>query len=75
MRPCDLQFRAKYRDMENSIVAPNSLRGAMAIGGMALALRLRQKWPELVLNETHPRSPLTDLGPGLGSTAWITPNQ
>jgi hypothetical protein len=61
--------------MKQSIVAPNSLRGAMAIDGMALALRLRQKWPVLVLNETHPRSPSTDLGPGLGSTAWITPNQ
>jgi len=27
----------------------------MAIGGMALALRLHQHWPELVLNETHPK--------------------
>jgi predicted nuclease with RNAse H fold len=55
MRPCDLQLRAKYRAMKNSIVPPNSLRGAMAIGGMALALKLRQKWPALVLNETHPK--------------------
>jgi Protein of unknown function (DUF429) len=55
MRPCDLQLRAKYQVVKNGIVAPNSLRGAMAIGGMALALRLRQKWPKLVLNETHPK--------------------
>jgi hypothetical protein len=48
MRPYDLQLRDKYRAIKNSIVAPNSLRGAMAIGGMALALKLRQKWPELV---------------------------
>ena len=41
--------------MKQSIVAPNSLRGAMAIGGMALAFRLREKWPEIVLNETHPK--------------------
>jgi hypothetical protein len=27
----------------------------MAIGGMALALRLRQVWPGLTLNETHPK--------------------
>jgi hypothetical protein len=55
MRPCDLQLRAKYRATKNNILAPNSLRGAMAIGGMALALRLREKWPKLVLNETHPK--------------------
>jgi hypothetical protein len=52
MRPCDLQLRTKYRRIKNSIVAPNSLRGAMAIGGMALAFRLREKWPELVMNES-----------------------
>jgi hypothetical protein len=27
----------------------------MAIGGMALAIRLRELWPELILNETHPK--------------------
>jgi hypothetical protein len=26
-----------------------------AIGGMALAIRLRQRWPNLILNETHPK--------------------
>jgi hypothetical protein len=41
--------------MKDSIMSPNSLYGAMAIGGMALAFRLRQKWPELELNETHPK--------------------
>jgi hypothetical protein len=55
MRPCDLQLRRKYPPARNSIMAPNSLYGAMAIGGMALALRLREKWPELGLNETHPK--------------------
>ncbi|MBG0793606.1 DUF429 domain-containing protein [Methylocystis sp. H62] len=55
MRPCDQQLRATYRAVRNSIVAPNGLFGAMAIGGLALALRLRQKWPGLVLNETHPK--------------------
>ena len=54
-RPCDFQLRNKYPLMKNSIVSPNSLRGAMAIGGMALAIKLRQEWPELVLNETHPK--------------------
>lgn len=36
-------------------MSPNSLFGAMAIGGMALALRLKQEWPEILLNETHPK--------------------
>ena len=27
----------------------------MAVGGMAVALRLRKKWPKLILNETHPK--------------------
>ncbi len=54
-RPCDFQLRNKYPLMKNSIVSPNSLYGAMTIGGMALAFRLRQKWAELVLNETHPK--------------------
>jgi hypothetical protein len=55
MRPCDLQLRRKYPGVRNSIMAPNSLYGAMAIGGMALALRLHEKWPELDMNETHPK--------------------
>ena len=54
-RPCDFQLRPTYRRMKNSILPPNSLYGAMAIGGMALAIRLSRKWPELVLNETHPK--------------------
>ncbi|MBI5011425.1 MAG: DUF429 domain-containing protein [Methylocystis sp.] len=63
-RPCDQQLRAKYPDVVNKIVAPNSLFGAMAIGGMALAFRLRQKWSGLVLNETHPKVLLHALGHG-----------
>jgi hypothetical protein len=62
LRPCDLQLRAKYQPVRNSIMAPNSLYGAMAIGGVALALRLREVWPELVLNETHPKVLLHALG-------------
>jgi hypothetical protein len=27
----------------------------MAIGGMALSFRLRERWPNLVLNETQPK--------------------
>jgi hypothetical protein len=54
-RPCDYRLRRKYPSMQKSVIAPNSLYGAMAIGGMALALRLRETWPEIILNETHPK--------------------
>jgi hypothetical protein len=54
-RPCDERLGARYPKARKSIMSPNSLFGAMAIGGMALALRLRQKWPETLLNETHPK--------------------
>jgi len=55
VRPCDLELRSRYPNSKNSIMAPNSLFGAMAIGGVALALRLREQWPHLLLNETHPK--------------------
>lgn len=63
-RPCDEQLRAKYPAVANSIMSPNSLHGAMATGGMALALKLRQQWPKLELNETHPKVLLHALGHG-----------
>jgi hypothetical protein len=62
LRPCVLQLRTRYRRVQNSIMAPNTVYGAMAIGGVALALRLRKVWPELVLNETHPKVLLHALG-------------
>ena len=37
------------------MIAPNGLYGSMAIGGAALALELRGKWPRIALNETHPK--------------------
>jgi predicted nuclease with RNAse H fold len=54
-RACDWQLRKRYWSMSNSVISPNGLYGAMAIGGMALAFRLRQTWPEIILNETHPK--------------------
>jgi hypothetical protein len=34
----------------------------MAVGGMALALRLRERWPSILLNETHPKVLVSALG-------------
>jgi hypothetical protein len=34
----------------------------MAIDGMALALRLRERWPTTLLNQTHPKVLIPTLG-------------
>ncbi len=54
-RPADKLLRAAYPTMANSVMSPNGLFGSMGIGGMALALRLRERWPGILLNETHPK--------------------
>lgn len=54
-RPADLALRQSYPSARSSILSPNGLFGSMAIGGMALAMRLREHWPDLILNESHPK--------------------
>ena len=51
-------------------MTPNSLFGAMAIGGMALALRLRKKWPELSLNEDFIQVVVARAGPTIPSKGF-----
>jgi hypothetical protein len=46
---------AAYPAARSSVLSPNGLYGSMGIGGVALALRLRQQWPDILLNETHPK--------------------
>lgn len=48
-------LRALYSDARQSVISPNSLYGSMAVGGMALGFKLRARFPELPLNETHPK--------------------
>ncbi|MFH0823494.1 MAG: hypothetical protein V2B18_12140 [Pseudomonadota bacterium] len=54
-RPMDLFLRQRYPTVMNSVFSSNSASGSMAIQGMAMALRLRQLWPDVLLNETHPK--------------------
>jgi hypothetical protein len=54
-RPADRSLRDTYKAARSSVISPNGLYGSMGIGGMALALRLRQRWPSIILNETHPK--------------------
>lgn len=53
-RPADKKLGAAYPMAQSSVLSPNGLYGSMSIGGMALALRLRQRWSTIWLNETHP---------------------
>jgi hypothetical protein len=54
-RQADEWLKEKYPNALGSIMAPNSLYGAMIIGGVGLAIELKNIWPSLVLNETHPK--------------------
>lgn len=54
-RPMDIYLRGKYPPVANSVVSSNSARGAMAVQGIALAIRIRAKWADAHLNETHPK--------------------
>lgn len=54
-RPADRSLRDAYPAARSSVISPNGLYGSMGIGGMALAMRLRQRRPSVILNETHPK--------------------
>lgn len=54
-RPADRALRQAYPVVSNSIVAPNSLYGAMCINGAAAGLTLRQQFPAMLITETHPK--------------------
>jgi hypothetical protein len=61
-RPADKWLRQTYPKSAPSVASANSLYGAMAVGGMALAQRLRERWPSILLNETHPKVLIPALG-------------
>jgi hypothetical protein len=48
------RYLRKY--LRSGVLSPNSLLGAMTIGGVTLALKLRDRWPSIELNETHPKA-------------------
>ena len=55
LRAADQYLKDSYPKVIKSVIAPNSLYGAMTLGGMGLAFELRTKWPRICLNETHPK--------------------
>lgn len=54
-RHAETVLRKLYPDARNTVISPNSLYGSMAVGGMALGFQLRARFPELALNDTHPK--------------------
>ena len=54
-RPADRWLRRQYPDVRNSIVAPNSLFGAMSVSGMALLIAVRRAFPDVYITEAHPK--------------------
>jgi hypothetical protein len=54
-REMDKHLRDAYPAVQNSVLSSNSAYGSMAVQGMALAIRMQERWPEIHLNETHPK--------------------
>ncbi|MEW6776429.1 MAG: hypothetical protein AB1405_09055 [Bdellovibrionota bacterium] len=54
-RPMDEYLRETYLKVQRSVLSSNSAAGAMGIQDMAMALQLKQIWPDIKLNETHPK--------------------
>jgi predicted nuclease with RNAse H fold len=51
----DKWLRKMYPEVKSSVMASNSTFGSMAIQGMAMAVRLRDRSDQVILNETHPK--------------------
>ncbi len=54
-RPADRWLRHRYPKVQKSVVAPNSLYGAMSLNGMAALVAARQAFPDVFVTETHPK--------------------
>ena len=54
-RPADWRLRDRYCPVKDSIVAPNSLYGAVSVNGMAVLLAVRRAFPDIFVTETHPK--------------------
>ena len=55
-RLVDARLRQSYKNVRSgTIQEPNSLRGAVLVQGLMLALRARERWPGLRITEAHPK--------------------
>lgn len=60
-REVDDRIRKKYRIPSGTVQTANSLRGAALVGGMMLAVRVREKFSGTMITETHPKALLLAL--------------
>lgn len=54
-RPADLWLRRQYPQVQNSVVNPNYLQGAMSLNGLAVMVSLRGVFEGILISETHPK--------------------
>lgn len=54
-RPADLWLRGNYPQVQNSVVNPNYLQGAMSLNGLAVMASLRSLSESILISETHPK--------------------
>lgn len=54
-RPADRWLRHHYVEVQNYIVTPNGLYGAMGLNGMAVLMAVKLKFPNVLITETHPK--------------------
>ena len=65
-RKADDRIRRKYRRdgmPPGKVQTANSLQGAALVGGMLLALRIRETFPDTRITETHPKAVLYAFEP------------
>ena len=55
-RKADDWIRRRYQIPSGTVQTANSLKGAALVGGMLLALRIREKFPDTRITETHPKA-------------------
>ena len=58
-RKADEKIKDKYKDhgmSASTVQSVNSLRGAALVGGLMLALRIREKFPGTRITESHPKA-------------------
>jgi hypothetical protein len=54
-RPADKWLRIKYHAVQNHVMPPNSLFGAMSINGMSVLIEVAKNLRDIILSETHPK--------------------
>jgi hypothetical protein len=54
-RKADQYLKQEYPRASKSIISPNSLYGSMAVQGIAFAMKLKKRWENIALTETHPK--------------------